>query len=526
MEFCLHFQLLAAFVLCFKVCAQMVPNEKHPGLQVLATASHYWPLDVVDGIHELWDEIGDRPRYVSDTEITVRIHNHTVLPSSHNSSYVYTNDSAYTNISAIVDIVEGVYNRGIFLNSDNGGSFLHFGNYQNSCMSDPILCGLEGMTFSFFWKNEKADSNFAVVSGPKVISNGFSVFTDSHKGFVELYTRDNKHRWRAEIPISGPFWTHVLFTWTKKDGLKVYINGTFCDGDPTGNVSENSGDRSSDVFLKTENRAHRHYATLVFDEFVIWKRALSPHQIKLYYGAALGQDMASATTHGNAVDIPTTTATGRAFEVSPPVISSHQEVVQSSQEPNTMPVLDFLSTLPNRTIPHNAANNLTQAFLKSVEEVLSSPGLPESGPVVSSLIETVDTVMGHMVTKLELSSSSPFSLGGTSLVADYSLMKLPQNFNLPHYRFPTQGTNYISVPGEAFIMQTQTTIVGLFYHNMHKYYKEMSPVKTRITESANYKDHKIQVASCLISLKVEPLPALLVNHSGPPLIKIVLTHVL
>ncbi|MEQ2252324.1 hypothetical protein ILYODFUR_020673 [Ilyodon furcidens] len=145
MEFCLHIQLFAAFVLCLKVCAQMVPNEKHPGLQVLATASHYWPLDVVDGIHELWDEIGDRPRYVSDSEITVRIHNHTVLPSSHNSSYVYTNDSAYTNISAIVDIVEGVYNRGIFLNSDNGGSFLHFGNYQNSCMSDPILCGLEDL---------------------------------------------------------------------------------------------------------------------------------------------------------------------------------------------------------------------------------------------------------------------------------------------------------------------------------------------------------------------------------------------
>lgn len=32
----------------------------------------------------------------------LRIHNHTVLPSSHNSSYVYTNDSGYTNISAKV----------------------------------------------------------------------------------------------------------------------------------------------------------------------------------------------------------------------------------------------------------------------------------------------------------------------------------------------------------------------------------------------------------------------------------------
>lgn len=48
----------------------------------------------------------------------------------------------------------------------------------------------------------------------------------------------------------------------------------------------------------------------------------------------------------------------------------------------------------------------------------------------------------------------------------------------------------------------------------------------RINEAAEYKDHKIQVASSLISLKVEPLPALAVNLSGAPLIKIVLTHVL
>lgn len=48
----------------------------------------------------------------------------------------------------------------------------------------------------------------------------------------------------------------------------------------------------------------------------------------------------------------------------------------------------------------------------------------------------------------------------------------------------------------------------------------------RINEAAVYKDHKIHVASCLISLKVEPLPALSVNLSGAPLIKIVLTHVL
>lgn len=42
------------------------------------------------------------------------------------------------------DIVEGMVNKGIFLNGDNGGTFLHFGNYQNSCISDPTFCGPEG----------------------------------------------------------------------------------------------------------------------------------------------------------------------------------------------------------------------------------------------------------------------------------------------------------------------------------------------------------------------------------------------
>lgn len=48
----------------------------------------------------------------------------------------------------------------------------------------------------------------------------------------------------------------------------------------------------------------------------------------------------------------------------------------------------------------------------------------------------------------------------------------------------------------------------------------------RINDAAEFKNHKIQVASCLISLKVEPSPALSSNLLGGPLIKIVLTHML
>uniref|UniRef100_A0A8C8A3S3 Adhesion G protein-coupled receptor D1 n=1 Tax=Oryzias sinensis TaxID=183150 RepID=A0A8C8A3S3_9TELE len=458
--------------------SQMFTCKLCVGLKVLATASHYWPLDAVEGIHELWDRIGNRP--------ALRIHNHTVLPSSHNSSYVYTNDSGYTNISAKVDIVEGMVNKGIFLNGDNGDTFLHFGNYQNSCISDPTFCGPEGITLSFFWKNQEADSRFAVSSGGKVFSNGFSVYINPLVGFVEFYTRGNNHRWKVSIKVPGPYWTHILFTWTKSDGLKVYINGTFTADDPVGRVSEYYGDPYSDLVIGTgNNEDYGHYVTGAFDEFVIWERALSPHEILHYYNAATG---------------------GTSVLINKQIISWHTR--------KKCPVLDFLTGLSNKTISHSTASNLTQVL----EHVA------QSTPVVSGLIETVDQVMEHMVTNLELSPVAPISLGGTSFVADYSLMKFPKHFNLPHYRFPTQGKNYISVPGEALTMQSQTTIVGLFYHIMHKYYKEISPVKTRINDAVDFKDHTMEIASHLISLKVEPVPTLSVNLSGAPLIKIVLTH--
>lgn len=43
----------------------------HAGLQVLSTASHYWPLDAVEGIHELFDKIGNRPGYVNGSNISM-----------------------------------------------------------------------------------------------------------------------------------------------------------------------------------------------------------------------------------------------------------------------------------------------------------------------------------------------------------------------------------------------------------------------------------------------------------------------
>lgn len=79
--------------------------------------------------------------------------------------------------------------------------FIIFRPFQFNCKWH--LFHSPGITFSFFWKNHEAESRFAVASGGKVISNGFSVFINPFGGYVEFYTRGNNHRWKANIKVPG-----------------------------------------------------------------------------------------------------------------------------------------------------------------------------------------------------------------------------------------------------------------------------------------------------------------------------------
>uniref|UniRef100_A0A9L0JPE9 Adhesion G-protein coupled receptor D1 n=1 Tax=Equus asinus TaxID=9793 RepID=A0A9L0JPE9_EQUAS len=196
---CWHSWLL--FLYCdFQVHGAYSRSQAHPGFEVLASASHYWPLENVEGIHELQDTTG-----------ALRTHNLTVLPS-HNSTFVYTNDSAYSNFSATVDIVEGKVNKGIYFKEEKGVTLLYYSRYNASCLSNPAQCGPEGVTFSFFWKTQGEHSRpIPSAYGGQVISDGFKICSSGGKGSVELYTRDNSKTWEATFSPPGK---HVLLSST------------------------------------------------------------------------------------------------------------------------------------------------------------------------------------------------------------------------------------------------------------------------------------------------------------------------
>ncbi|XP_042817744.1 adhesion G-protein coupled receptor D1 isoform X2 [Panthera tigris] len=508
---------LLLFYCDFQVRTVYSRSVAHPGFEVLASASHYWPLETVDGIHELQDTTG-----------VLRTHNLTVLPS-HNSTFVRTNDSAYSNFSATVDIMEGKVSKGVYLREEKGVTLLYYGQYNTSCISNPAKCDPDGVTFSFFWKTHGEQSRpIPSAYGGQVISEGFKVCSSGGKGSVELYTRENAKTWEATFSPPGPYWTHVLFTWKSKEGLKVYVNGTLSTSDPSGKVSHAYGEPSVNLVIGSEQDQTKRYEVGAFDEFIIWERALTPDEIAMYFTAAVGKHALLSSTPPSFFMTPpaSTVLPTNAYH---PIITNLTEKRKNLQSPAT--VLSYLRNvslnLPSKSLSQETALNLTKAFLKTMGEVLQLPSwidVSEDNAIVLGLIETVDTVMGHISSNVHASDPQVTIIGSSSM-AEFSVAKLlPEAINSSHYRFPAQGQSYIEVPHEAFCSQAWTTIVGLLYHTMHNYLDNIWPAKTKIAEAANYKTHPLSAASYLISLEVSPPPTLSQNLSGSPLVTVQLRH--
>ncbi|NWQ99733.1 AGRD1 protein, partial [Paradoxornis webbianus] len=454
------------------------------GFKVLASASHYWPLEDVDGIHEFRDTNGD--------------------------------------------IVEGMVNKGIYVTEKKGVTFLFFGSYRNSCISNPEACGPEGVTFSFFWKTQDQQAKLLPASGGRVISSGFKICSNEGEGSVEFYTRGSAMmKWKASFSPPGPYWTHILFTWKWREGLKVYVNGSLSSADPAGKVFYDYGDggAGAELLAGSEGSAAPRAVTGAFDEFVIWERALSPQEVQLYFTAAIGVQVLLSST------LPWSLMTTTPKPVLPDAYRSILSALSGAGSRSPGRALGQLrnvsSSLPAQPVSRHTALGLAQAFLKAIEDFMLLSNwvdAPESPAVFGSLVHTIDTVMAHLALNLD-GDPPPLTLEGSSAVADYTVLKMhPQTLNVSHYRFPSRGQSYISIPSEAFHGKACITIVGLLYHNMHYFFHTINPMDTRIAEAAAYKGYMISASSHLISLKVEPLPQLSYNLSGSPLITIQLAH--
>ncbi|XP_004844058.1 adhesion G-protein coupled receptor D1 isoform X2 [Heterocephalus glaber] len=456
--------------------------QDHPGFAVLASASHYWPLEDVDGIQELQDMTGD--------------------------------------------LMEAKINKSIYLKEEKGETLLFY--KSTSCISSPERCSVQGLTFSFFWKTQGEHARPAPSTyGGQVLSDSFKVCFSGSRGSVQLCTRDDFMIWQATFSPLGPYWTHILFTWKSKEGLKVYVNGTLSTSDPSGKVSHDYGEPNANLVIGSEQDQTKCYEDGAFDEFIFWERALTPAEVRMYFSAAVGK-------HGLLSSTPPSFVTRTASTMAPvdayhPIITNLTEERQSF--PRARTALNYLQnvtlSLPNKPLSEETALNLTETFLWAVGQVLLPPSWTmalEDKALVPDLLDTIDTVMAHVSFNLQ-GGRLQVTLAGSSPVADFSLARLtPGTLSAAHYRFPAHGDSYIKIPGEALRGQAWTTIVGLLYHSVHQYVGNIPLASTTIPMLASCRDGLLSTASPLISLEVRPPPALSRNLSGSPLVTVQLRH--
>ncbi|XP_061417742.1 adhesion G-protein coupled receptor D1 [Lethenteron reissneri] len=538
-----------------------------PGLSLVYSASRYWPLGRVPGLLEAPGP-RDPTEQAEVTPSSRLVELNTTAETAANGS------TRYSSLEATVELVDWPEGRGVLLLLRGSGSATALLPHaareaRESCVSQPALCSPRGVTLSLFWKRTERGSHAAQLSSSSSASSsssstasstsssssfpsrrppspsGFSISVDPERGSAEILTFVAAWRWQAEARGPGAVWSHLLFTWSRGSGLRVFVNGTPSAWDPRGAPCRGRYGASPGGGLvlaagSPPSPLGAPAGDVAFDEVIVWERRLTAREVRLYFTAATGADASLAAKPG--ATLPTAEPGGR---TSPPGASRglpggsgqlSQEGTAarlgSGRAPGAGRDLGHLGALvPNLPDAHaispDVARNLTQSFLGSVEDVLLSPVMAQfsqAGSVVSGLLLTVDEATSRVASRLGSSSGGPITIRGRTDSADFALVKVPGAWHLHEYRFPAHGASYIFIPGTAFPAREELTIVGLLYHSVHRFYRRISPSQTRVSGALQEDTHRLEVVSRIISLKTQPPPRLSSSLSGSPLVTVVLLH--
>nr|XP_032823761.1 adhesion G-protein coupled receptor D1 [Petromyzon marinus] len=537
-----------------------------PGLSLVYSASRYWPLGRVPGLLEV-----PRPRDPTGQA--------EVAPSSRlvelnaTAETTANGSSRYSSLEATVELVDWPEGRGVLLLRGSGAATALLPrsareSREESCVSQPALCSPRGVTLSLFWKRTERGSRAAQLSSSSSASSsssstassssssfpghrppspsGFSISVDPERGSAEILAFVAAWRWQAEARGPGAVWSHLLFTWSRGSGLRVFVNGTPSAWDPRGApCSERYGASPGGGLVLAAGSPPSPLGApagdVAFDEVIVWERRLTAREVRLYFTSATGADASLAAKPG--ATLPTAEPGGR---TSPPGASRGLPggSGQLGQEGAAARLGSGRALGPGRDLGHlgalvpnipdahaispDVARNLTQSFLGSVEDVLLSPVMAQfsqAGSVVSGLLLTVDEATSRVASRLGSSSSGgPITIRGRTDSADFALVKVPGAWHLHEYRFPAHGASYIFIPGTAFPAREELTIVGLLYHSVHRFYRRIAPSQTRVSGALQEDTHRLEVVSRIISLKTQPPPRLSPSLSGSPLVTVVLLH--
>ncbi|XP_048586590.1 uncharacterized protein LOC5511917 isoform X2 [Nematostella vectensis] len=248
-----------------------------------ADAIHYWPLD------QLNITLRDSPLPPASLK-TLRKRSSI---KRRGSSAEYWRTSVITTISdsksdhpglvfGRVRVEGGVANESLATNGED--AWLNLGNFINSCLGEPSLCG-DGLTVSFWLKYAKPDTEkqyFMGTSGTSQGERGFLVFQDfglDSEDHLTVKVENSTMLWQRSFPAPRDAWIHVVFTWDARGGLAIYTNGSLVSEDHTGQRTTPVSPYSTTLTVGRPNDRFL-FANASFDEIGVWYRSLHPAEIR------------------------------------------------------------------------------------------------------------------------------------------------------------------------------------------------------------------------------------------------------
>ncbi|XP_028398752.1 solute carrier family 49 member 4-like isoform X2 [Dendronephthya gigantea] len=178
----------------------------------------------------------------------------------------------------------------------NGNGFIDLGNFVNTCLGKPSSCR-NGMTVSLWLKYKPSEKRqyFLGTSGTDIKQPGFVIYQDLYSNgsnYIAVSVRTGKAAWTTHVTVPTYTWTHVLFSWSSRDGLSVHTNGTLAS-----RVEEFSPTDSIENFytVLTLGRPNNEYrlSRATYDELAVWYLVLTEQEAKAIFARSSGTDFAA-----------------------------------------------------------------------------------------------------------------------------------------------------------------------------------------------------------------------------------------
>ena len=146
------------------------------------------------------------------------------------------------------------------------------------CISNPTLCS-EGISVSLLMKFD--GGGFIISSGAQAThATGFSFSFENGKYRLRVATL--AHLYEISLDSIPTTWFHLTFTWSRKDGLSYFENGTLISSSYTMKAESRVDDAYANLTLGRPNDAtiyQQLYGRFYIAELVIWKVRLNSNEV-------------------------------------------------------------------------------------------------------------------------------------------------------------------------------------------------------------------------------------------------------